>query len=95
VTERRSALAPNGNVTKCVIISISETGTDSALMTKGRSCAAWKPCRKKQLTPWQTQYGRCYAGPIKAGGISIEVRDHKGQVMSVRFSIEIEVGRKN
>lgn len=33
--------------------------------------------------------------PIRAGGISIEVRDHKGQVMSVRFSIEIEVGRKN
>jgi hypothetical protein len=33
--------------------------------------------------------------PIRAGGISIEVRDEHGQVMCIRFSIEIEVGRKN
>ncbi len=33
--------------------------------------------------------------PIRAGEISIEVRDDKGQVMSIRFSIEVEVGRKN
>lgn len=33
--------------------------------------------------------------PIRAGGISIEVRDERGQVMCIRFSIEIEVGRKN
>jgi hypothetical protein len=33
--------------------------------------------------------------PIRAGGISIEVRDEQGQVMCIRFSIEIEVGRKN
>jgi hypothetical protein len=33
--------------------------------------------------------------PIRAGEISIEVRDDKGQVMCIRFSIEFEVGRKN
>jgi Domain of unknown function (DUF6894) len=33
--------------------------------------------------------------PLRAGAVSVEVRDDKGQVMSVRFAIEIEVGRKN
>lgn len=33
--------------------------------------------------------------PIRPGHISIEVRDAKGHVMSVRFSVEIEIGRKN
>jgi hypothetical protein len=33
--------------------------------------------------------------PLKAGDISIEVRDEKGQVMFIRFAIEIEIGRKN
>jgi hypothetical protein len=33
--------------------------------------------------------------PLRAGGISIEVRDDKGHVMCVRFSVEIEIGRKN
>jgi hypothetical protein len=33
--------------------------------------------------------------PLRAGGISIEVRDTKGHVMCVRLSIEIEIGRKN
>jgi hypothetical protein len=33
--------------------------------------------------------------PIRAGTISIEVRDDKGQVMCIRFAIEIEIGRKN
>jgi hypothetical protein len=33
--------------------------------------------------------------PLKAGEISIEVRDDKGQVMFIRFAIEIEMGRKN
>jgi hypothetical protein len=32
--------------------------------------------------------------PLKAG-VSIEVRDEKGQVMFIRFAIEIEIGRKN
>jgi hypothetical protein len=33
--------------------------------------------------------------PLRAGEISIEVRDDKGQVMFIRFAIEIEIGRKN
>jgi hypothetical protein len=33
--------------------------------------------------------------PIRPGEISIEVRDEKGQVMCIRFSIEMEIGRKN
>ena len=33
--------------------------------------------------------------PIRAGGVSVEVRDDKGQVMCIRFAIEIEIGRKN
>jgi hypothetical protein len=33
--------------------------------------------------------------PLRAGEISIEVRDDKGQVMFFRFAIEIEIGRKN
>jgi hypothetical protein len=33
--------------------------------------------------------------PVRPGQISIEVRDDKGQVMCIRFSIEIEIGRKN
>jgi hypothetical protein len=33
--------------------------------------------------------------PLKTGETSIEVRDENGQVMFIRFAIEIEIGRKN
>lgn len=51
---------------------------------------------QKEATEAMTDALReCLRWPIRPGQISVEVRDNKGQVMCVRFAIEIEIGRKN
>jgi hypothetical protein len=51
---------------------------------------------QKEATDSMTDALReCLRWPIRPGQISVEVRDNEGQVMCVRFSIEIEIGRKN
>jgi hypothetical protein len=51
---------------------------------------------QKEATESMTDALReCLRWPIRPGQISVEVRDNKGQVMCVRFAIEIEIGRKN
>jgi hypothetical protein len=62
---------------------------------EGMELRSMEAVQKEATTSMTDAMREVLRWPIRAGGISVEVRDDKGQVMCIRFSIEIEIGRKN